>query len=624
MERQLTFDIEQSYSDIKVANKNLDSLPPISQSIKALPHSPVYRMHRYFARRPHNVFYELIKHYTNEGNIILDPFCGGGVTVIEGLRLRRKVISIDINPMATFITRCEAMDIDIEVLIHLFQHIENNISEEINSLYYTVCPRCKKDAVAIWTKWTKVYNCPNCHKDVNISLAKKVRAGKYRCYSCEESFSTTTSKKCEDIIVSLYLVCSNCGYKGEKKTDDKDITKANRLKRNFENIILNKKLWYPKNEMPESYDLRRPYNSDAKRFCDFLSKRNLLASSILFKEICKIKDYNLRYFMLHVFTSTLAWVSKMSVDTGHGWAIHAYWLANVYYELNVWEQFKKRFEWALKGKRYSHKEIGDYFKEAKDFKDLLKENTCMFLTQSSTSLPLPDNSVDVIITDPPYGGNVMYSELCNFWAVWLKDIFRFKGLIDNKEEAIKNEFQKKGDREYEELLYKVFKGCYRVLKNNRWMVMTFHNKESSVWIALLRAAKRAGFYLPDNGIVYQDPIEHYTNTLYLRRNGSMLGDFIYGFQKRSDISNVEYQNNGKMKEVILSVAEKVISENGGVTTSRIYQNLIPQLFNHSTLTTEEAAAGLNIEAILKERFAYKDSIVKVNGKEKIIKKWMKK
>ena len=93
---------------------------------------------------------------------------------------------------------------------------------------------------------------------------------------------------------------------------------------------------------------------------------------------CKIKDYNLRYFMLHVFTSTLAWVSKMSVDTGHGWAIHAYWLANVYYELNVWEQFKKRFEWALKGKRYSHKEIGDYFKEGKNFKDLLKENTCMF------------------------------------------------------------------------------------------------------------------------------------------------------------------------------------------------------------------------------------------------------
>ncbi len=59
-------------------------------------------MHRYFARRPWSVFRELIAHYSNPGSIILDPFCGGGVTVVEGLRLGRKVIGVDINPLATF------------------------------------------------------------------------------------------------------------------------------------------------------------------------------------------------------------------------------------------------------------------------------------------------------------------------------------------------------------------------------------------------------------------------------------------------------------------------------------------------------------------------------------------
>ena len=166
MEHQLTIDIEQSLNGelFRFANtqkkknldKNLNNLFPISYSINALPHSPVYRMHRYFARRPYNVFYELIKYYTNEGGIILDPFCGGGVTVIESLRLRRKVIGIDINPMATFITRCEAMDLNIEDLTSLYHQIENNVSEEISKLYYTACPRCKKYAVSIWARWAGI------------------------------------------------------------------------------------------------------------------------------------------------------------------------------------------------------------------------------------------------------------------------------------------------------------------------------------------------------------------------------------------------------------------------------------------------------------------------------------
>ena len=620
MERQLTIDIKQFSPSSKQNRENLDNLSPVSQSIKALPHSPAYRMHRYFARRPYNVFYELIKHYTNDGDIILDPFCGGGVTVIEGLRLRRKVMGVDINPMATFITRCEAMEIDLEVLIQLFRKIEENISKDINKLYTSTCPRCKESATAIWIKWAKVYKCPGCHKNVDTSLAKKIGAGKYRCPYCSENFRTTTSEKRKDIIVSLYLICLRCGYRGEKTAEAKDVFKANKIDKDFGEIISNRELWYPKDKMPRDYDLRRPYNLDIERFCDFLSKRNLLACSMLYKEIGKIKDKNLRYFLLHIFTSTLAWVTKMSVDAGHGWAIHAYWLANVYFELNVWAQFKKRFEWALKGKRYSNKEIGKYFKETKNFKDLLKEDSCMLLTQPSTKLPIPDNSVDAIITDPPYGGNVMYSELCNFWAVWLKETFGLKGLIDNAEEAIKSEFQRKGDKEYEELLYKVFRECYRVLKQNRWMVMTFNNKESSVWIALLRAAKRAGFYLPDEGILYQRPVDHYTNTLYLRRDGSMHGDFIYSFQKKNNFPKEEYQNNGKMEKVIFSVAKKVILENGGATTTQIYQKLIPQLFNHNTLVAEEESTP-NIETVLKEKFAYQDLVVRVKEKEKNTKKW---
>ena len=57
--------------------KDLDSLKPIDHAVVAKPHTPVYKMHRCFARRPWSVFRELIQHYSNPGSVILDPFCGG-------------------------------------------------------------------------------------------------------------------------------------------------------------------------------------------------------------------------------------------------------------------------------------------------------------------------------------------------------------------------------------------------------------------------------------------------------------------------------------------------------------------------------------------------------------------
>lgn len=608
------FDKKELMDKINLKTNSLSNIKPIQHSIEAKSHSPVYRMHRYFARRPYNVFNYLISHYSREGDIILDPFCGGGTTVVEGLRLRRKVVGVDLNPMATFITRSEIMDLNLEEIKRTFNVIKTEVLNEIKQLYKTLCPRCKKSAELIWVEWSNVFICPSCDDKNIASDSQKLRPGKYKCKKCRKDFLTSDASRDKDVVINSFVACDNCGYKGKNIPSPFDIALIEKIEKDFDRVVKERKLWYPKDKMPQGYDLRRPYNQRIERFCDFLTKRNLLISSILFKSINQIKDKRVRYFILNIFTSTLAWITKMSVDTGHGWAIHAYWMPNRYYELNVWDQFEKRFQWGLRGKTYSNKEIGSYYKEATNFEDLKKEATTLLLNQSSTKLPLPDNSVAAIITDPPYGGNVMYSELCNFWTVWLKDLFGIKGLIDNREEAIKNDYQKKGDREYEDLLFNIFKECHRVLKPNGWMVMTFNNKESSVWVALLRAAKRAGFFLPDAGIVYQEPIEHYTNTLYQRRHGSLLGDFIYSFQKKNKgySSSKNGHNNGKnIKKIILGMAEKIISQKKSVTTSEVYQALIPSLFKYGIFELENILIP-DIEGVLKRKFRYE----KFNGTRK--------
>lgn len=117
------------------------TITPIEHPVGlAKDHTPVYSMHRYFARRPWNVFEFLIKHYSHPGDVVYDPFCGGGVSVVEAMRLRRRAIGIDINPLAKFITRMEVLNIDLNQLEEAFGMVEKSIKSDILNLYRTSCP----------------------------------------------------------------------------------------------------------------------------------------------------------------------------------------------------------------------------------------------------------------------------------------------------------------------------------------------------------------------------------------------------------------------------------------------------------------------------------------------------
>ena len=113
---------------------------------------------------------------------------------------------------------------------------------------------------------------------------------------------------------------------------------------------------------------------------------------------------------------------------------------------------------------------------------------CGSTSQLST---VPDNSVDYIFTDPPFGGNLNYSELSFLWETWLK-VRTMQG-----PEAIINNHQKKGLAEYQELMERCFMEYFRVLKPNRWMTVEFHNSQNSVWNAIQEALQKAGFIVAD-------------------------------------------------------------------------------------------------------------------------------
>jgi hypothetical protein len=112
-------------------------------------------------------------------------------------------------------------------------------------------------------------------------------------------------------------------------------------------------------------------------------------------------------------------------------------------------------------------------------------------TSSSDSKQGVENFIDYVFVDPPFGGNLMYSELNFLWESWLK-IFTNK-----KPEAIENKEQKKGLQEYQNLMTRCFGEYYRVIKPGRWMTVEFHNSKNSVWNAIQESLQQVGFVIAD-------------------------------------------------------------------------------------------------------------------------------
>jgi hypothetical protein len=120
---------------------------------------------------------------------------------------------------------------------------------------------------------------------------------------------------------------------------------------------------------------------------------------------------------------------------------------------------------------------------------LNKKYTNLQYVGSASKTLIKDNSIDYVFTDPPFGANIMYSELNFLPESWLKV------LTNNKKEAIENKTQGKSLLEYQEIMTECFKGYFRVLKPGKWMTVEFSNTSAAVWNGIQTALQRAGFII---------------------------------------------------------------------------------------------------------------------------------
>ncbi|MBU4500951.1 MAG: hypothetical protein KKA79_00040, partial [Nanoarchaeota archaeon] len=184
-------------------------------------------------------------------------------------------------------------------------------------------------------------------------------------------------------------------------------------------------------------------------------------------------------------------------------------------------------------------------------------NDVTLLAQTSEDLSFIRHKIDAVITDPPYYNNVMYSELADFFYIWLRLALKdkypwFRGEYSrNKREIIKNEFQNKDDEFFLKGIERVFSECCGVLKDDGLMVFTFHHKETEAWASMLKPVLSAGFYI---NAVY--PIHSEMMTSYhISNTKSISYDTIIVCRKRLEEpqeiswSNLKIQIYAKTKEM---------------------------------------------------------------------------
>lgn len=517
----------------------------------AEPHTPPYKIHKYFARRPWNVFFQLVKIYSKEMDIVLDPFMGGGVTILESLKQNRNVIGLDLNPLSKFIVRNMVKKSENEDELNL---IANELFEYIKYLYSdfdTVEIESVKHPI-LWNELTFTVYCNYCGQKTKLSNDNKVSNGKYKC----------GNPNCSSNINSIYIQPKNCervGYEylfavvsnSEKSKDKIHITYDYSLSKqlndhinHLEVLIKDSNIEIPKNKIPLDWDRQHEdllEKKNIKYFEDFFTKRNLYINLLLKKKINSINNQNIRDIFRLVFSSSLRDTNLMAFTSNSWqsgspttWSKHAYWIPSQFCEVNVLNAFQRAYS-RMKASLIYNSSIDLVAEEKKEIKDLKQnKNSFVLLSDSISEISIPENSVDAIITDPPYGSNVQYLELSHFWYVWNKDLYETKS-IDFKKEAVSNRKKNfkgaKNTQIYCDNLYSVFSKCYKVLKPDKQMVLTFNNKDMGSWLAIIISIMKSGFTFTD--MFFQDGVKNYKQTAHTKYQGSPYGDYIYVFTKNT-------------------------------------------------------------------------------------------
>jgi DNA modification methylase len=508
------------------------SREPFATDVSEGKNDPIYNAHSYHTKVPHKAIMRYILHYTEPGDVVFDGFCGTGMTgvaaqmcrdkaVVESLGYRadkdgtisqretdengkdvwrpfsklgaRRAVLNDLSPAATFIAYNYNTPVDVHTFEREAKRILKEVQDECGWMYETLHTDGKTKGNVNYTVWSEVFRCTECGHEAtywNLAVDQETRyrlgkADTIACPACsaksplrgwERVFtavfdqflkSTIRQVKIEPVLISYSLA----GTKHEKTPDEYDRSLLRRIS------IESTSVDFKTERMPEGDEARRNDDIGLTHSHHFYSERTLAALSLLWSKSQKSKQR----------LSLMFWLQSV----GLGFTRLNRYLEASFSQVNRYLKgtlYVAPFVTEVSPRYPLHGKVGRMAKTL--FADFSVPR-CLVSTESATGTLTTPNSVDYIFTDPPFGGNIMYSDLNFLWENWLR-VYE-----NNGPEAVVSSTQLKSLADYQELMTRCFTSYYDQLKPGRWMTVEFHNSKNSVWNSIQEALQRAGFVVAD-------------------------------------------------------------------------------------------------------------------------------
>lgn len=493
----------------------------------------LYKAHGYHTKVPHLAIVPSILHYTRPGDIILDGFCGSGMTGLAaqwcgtapaeyrrqletewkdaGLAKpewgARKVVLNDLGPAASFIASGYNLPFDVARFEREAARILREVDEELGWMYECLHTDGKTKGRLNYTVWSEVFSCPECTGEVNFveeALDPETRRvhETFSCPHCgvalnkdrlQRSFETrldpVTAEPWKRISLRPVLINYNVGA----ATHERPVTDADRA-------VLDRidGLPYPVEVPSVAFPITDMYHGsriEPKGFVrvhHFFLPRAAHALAALWRKAQAIADVGTRRMVV--------WFVEQAI-----WGMS---VLNRYQPLQHGEPRGSQVNRQMTGVYYVSSQIAEC-SPWYNLHDAAKSNTklsrlgkafrpmsavtgrAMIGVRDCACIPIPDKCIDYIFTDPPFGENIYYADLNFLVEAW-------HGVLTNPAtEAIVDQAKKKGVHEYQELMRRCFEEYHRVLKPGRWMTVVFSNSSNGIWRAIQEAMGTAGFVVAD-------------------------------------------------------------------------------------------------------------------------------
>jgi len=514
---------------------------------------PMYSAMKYWGRKPHNIWSDYIKHYCPEDGIVLDPFVGSGITAFESLKLGRKVIATDLNPLSSFVIETMTTKFEEKAFKEAVERVENRVlNDEVYIKHFT-----REHDGELCT----VYNY----------IWEKGGVSKVRMKTADESKSYAINSTDVDIDLATSMLNLDIPY------------------------------WYPVDQFPNNPSINHNFISKigGKTFDYLWTKRNLYLLSLLFDCIIK-EDKTVVNHLLYAFIHTLHLVCKMVVprsekgnrDFSGSWGRADYMIRNRSMEQNPLVVFHRSC-FDKQGVLKAMLDAKEHLPNSNRLNNINKKkrvNNNSDLNFGVVDVAdindyVEDNSIDFILTDPPYGGLVQYMDLSMVWLVWLQKYDSKYTPCSTGEITYKKGTSRSS---YTNKLVCAFKNMYRILKPDHYMVVTFHNQDIKEWNDFVSAIRTAGFAF--------EKVTHQYNKRSGESNvsnpyGTTGSDFYIRCKKQQAVN--DNSDVMELRNYVIDRVRKILVERAEPTPfTFIINGLLPDMLQAGYLKFDEPAEEL--------------------------------